>query len=92
MQSADVRGDGDALRITRRLGSTPQERGSTQGVSCPDLFELASGDFAVIGTDQTSELDSQLPILNASRAPHERAVVIPRRVLLDAIDDLNREL
>ncbi|MER6385505.1 hypothetical protein [Streptomyces sp. NPDC001250] len=33
----------------RRIGSTPAERGSATGQSCPDLIEADDGDFLVIG-------------------------------------------
>jgi hypothetical protein len=90
----DARIDDNGLTkpvIARRLGSTPAERGSNSAVSCPDIFELASGDFCIVGTDYTQELDIQLPNMNAARAPYERTVVIPRRVLLDAFEQLNGE-
>jgi hypothetical protein len=91
MQPVDVRSGTTAPKIARRLGSTPEERGSSQGMSCPDVFELASGDFAIIGTDQSFALDGQLPSLNASRAAYERTVVIPRQVLMHVLEQLNQE-
>jgi hypothetical protein len=42
--------DPDA-KIERRIGSTPQQRGSLNNGTCPDVFELTSGDFAIIGDD-----------------------------------------
>ncbi|GGJ14066.1 hypothetical protein GCM10010121_025810 [Streptomyces brasiliensis] len=33
----------------RRMGSTPAERGSATGQSCPDPIEADDGDFLVIG-------------------------------------------
>jgi hypothetical protein len=74
-------------RILRRLGVTPQQRGSTSGNTCPDIFELADGNFAVIGTDMTSELDGVLPA-DAGRADYERIVVISRATLLHAKRDI----
>jgi hypothetical protein len=76
-----------ALRITRRLGATPQERGSANNCSCPDIFELVDGRFAVIGTDLTAELDGILPP-DASRADYERIVVITRETLVRAKADI----
>lgn len=75
------------VRIVRRLGDPPSRRGSTNGATCPDLFELADGDFAVIGTDRTEELDRLLPA-DASRAEHERIVVITRETLVRAKRDI----
>jgi hypothetical protein len=91
IQPGNVGGEAAGPRIARRLGSTPRERGSSQGMNCPDVFELASGDFAIIGTDQSSELDGELPGLNASRATYERTIVIPRQVLMHALEQLNQE-
>jgi hypothetical protein len=79
--------DAPTLGITRRLGATPQERGSVNNCSCPDIFELADGRFAVIGTDLTSELDGLLPS-DAGRADYERIVVITRETLLRAKVDI----
>ncbi|MEV5534879.1 hypothetical protein [Streptomyces prunicolor] len=76
-----------SARIVRRLGDPPSRRGSTSGANCPDLFELADGDFAVIGTDRTEELDQSLPA-DASRADHERIVVITRETLIRAKRDI----
>jgi hypothetical protein len=74
-------------RIARRLGATPQQRGSLSGESCPDLFELTDGDFAVIGTEATAALEPHLPP-DASRADHERIVVITRETLIRAKKDI----
>jgi hypothetical protein len=68
-----------SLRITRRLGDPPGLRGSATGQTCPDLFELSDGSFAVVGTDVTTALVAHLPA-DAALAPHERIVVITRRV------------
>jgi len=76
-----------SARIIRRLGDPPNQRGSATGTSCPDLFELADGSFAVIGTDRTDELDALLPA-DAARADHERIVVITRDTLLRAKRDI----
>ncbi len=73
--------------ITRRLGVSPRERGSATNCSCPDIFELADGRFAVIGTDLTENLDGALPA-DASRADYERIVVITRETLVRAKPDI----
>ncbi|MFI2375614.1 hypothetical protein ACH5AO_11165 [Streptomyces sp. NPDC018964] len=74
-------------QIVRRLGVAPRHRGSTGGGTCPDIFELADGNFAVIGTDATDSLDSQLPE-DAARADYERIVVITRETLIKAKADI----
>lgn len=76
-----------SVRITRRLGDPPHQRGSTTGQTCPDLFELSDGNFAVIGTDATAALDPHLPP-DAARADHERIVVITRETLIRAKRDI----
>lgn len=75
--------------IRRRLGPDPHEGGaqtpSLQG--CPDIFELDSGDFALIGRDITSELLAHLP-QDASCGPDERIVWVPRKTLVQAKVDI----
>ena len=73
--------------IIRRIGVSPAERGSATNCSCPDIFELADGRFAVIGTDMTDQLDGVLPA-DASRAADERIVVITRETLVRARPDI----
>ena len=69
----------------RRIGPDPHANGAqTQALcNCPDLFELESGDFAVIGIDVTDRAKANLPA-TASCGPDERIVWIPRRLLLQA--------
>jgi hypothetical protein len=55
--------------------------------NCPDIFELRDGRFAIIGTDMTAELESELPA-DASRADYERIVVITRDTLIRARADI----
>ncbi|MFD7939846.1 hypothetical protein ACFV4T_35915 [Streptomyces sp. NPDC059755] len=74
-------------QIIRRIGASPRARGSVSGANCPDIFELADGNFAVIGTDATDSLDGDLPS-DASRGDHERIVVITRETLLRAKADI----
>ncbi|MEU3983108.1 hypothetical protein AB0F77_23985 [Streptomyces sp. NPDC026672] len=73
--------------IVRRIGASPRQRGSLDGNTCPDIFELADGSFAVIGTDKTEALDGKLPA-DAGRADYERIVVITRETLLRAKVDI----
>lgn len=74
------------MKILRRLGSTPQQRGSNANGTCPDFLELEDGDFAVIGT-HVPELIASLPA-DAGVAPYETIVRIPRQLLLDAKADI----
>jgi hypothetical protein len=75
------------LKIERRLGLSPRDRGSLTNGTCPDIFELSDGRFAVIGTDATSELEGILPS-DAARAPYERIVLISRETLIAAKGDI----
>lgn len=73
----------------RRLGPDPHANGARtvalQG--CPDILELASGDFAVIGIDITDAARGQLPP-TVGCGPDERVVLIPRRTLVLARADI----
>ncbi|WP_240436735.1 MULTISPECIES: hypothetical protein [Streptomyces] len=82
-----MRIDLSSARITRRLGDPPSKRGSVTSQTCPDLFELSDGNFAVIGTEATTALDPHLPS-DAARADYERIVVISRDTLIRAKKDI----
>ncbi|GAA2714937.1 hypothetical protein Apa02nite_096790 [Actinoplanes palleronii] len=77
-----------ASPISHRVGTPPSERGSATNCTCPDIFQLADGNFAVIGTNRTEELRSQLPA-DAGIAPYENLVVISRETLMAAVKDLS---
>ena len=55
--------------------------------TCPDIFELSDGSFAVIGTEATDDLDSLLPP-GVTRADGERIVVITRETIVRAKRDI----
>ena len=57
------------------------------GDTCPDIFELSDGNFAVIGTEATAKLDNLLPA-DAARADYERIVVVSRETLVRAKADI----
>ena len=75
--------------IKRRLGPNPHTGGAQtpclQG--CPDIFELNSGDFALIGKDVTPNMARHLPP-DARCGPDERIVWIPRKTLVLAKPDI----
>jgi hypothetical protein len=86
MGSADS--DGHApVTIVGRLGSTPQERGSSQGMNCPDVFILSDGSIAYIGKDRAEELRAQLPD-GADIGSDGRLVVFPWDAVRDALRDM----
>lgn len=68
--------------FVRRLVATEAVRPCQSTYACPDIWELADGDFAVIGSDIT-ELASQLPP-TAGCAPYEKMVRVPRALLIAA--------
>jgi hypothetical protein len=74
--------------FVRRLGPDPHANGASTYTlcGCPDIWELDTGDFAVIGTDITIEA-SELPA-SASCGPDERIVRIPRKTLVLARLDI----
>lgn len=51
--------------------------------SCPDLLEMETGDFAVIGTDITDEARPRL-LPGSGCGEGERVVRVPRRLLVEA--------
>ncbi len=73
----------------RRLGPDPHAGGAhTRALlGCPDIFELDTGDFAVIGRDVSPRAAAELPP-GATCGPDERIVVIPRRTLVLAKPDI----
>jgi hypothetical protein len=79
--------------FARRLGPDPHAGGlQTPALrGCPDIWQLADGDFAVIGVDITEAAGSQLPP-SAGCGPDERIVKIPRRTLVLAKPDIPDQL
>jgi len=74
------------LHFVMRLGTAARQRCMT-GETCPDIFLLNDGSYAVIGRDMTNELVSRLPAYSAI-ASYERIVVIPRETLVAAREDI----
>ena len=73
----------------RRLGSDPHAGGARTIAlhGCPDIWELANGDFAVIGIDVTEAAKVHLPP-SAGCGPDERIIRIPRNLLVGAKQDI----
>ena len=81
------------IKFLRRLGPDPHANG-VQTIAlegCPDIFELESGDFAIIGADITKSAASELPP-SASCGADERIVLIPRKTLVLARGDIPGEI
>ncbi|MEU6842658.1 hypothetical protein ABZ930_12425 [Streptomyces sp. NPDC046716] len=75
------------MQVVRRIGDPPRLRGSRTGETCPDIFELSDGNFAVIGTEATETLRRWLP-MGTAPADHERIVVVSRDTLVRAKRDI----
>lgn len=77
------------MEFLRRLGPDPHsgDRPTPNLSGCPDIWELKSGDFLIIGRDLTSEISDTLPA-TASCGPDEAAIIIPRATLLRAKNDI----
>jgi len=75
--------------FAKRLGPDPHAHGAKTVAlnGCPDIFELDSGDFAIIGADITEISREQLPA-SASCGPDERIIRIPRKTLVLAKADI----
>lgn len=73
----------------RRLGPDPHANGAQTiaACNCPDIFELDSGDFAIIGIAITDKAIKHLPP-TASCGPDEQIVLVPRRTLVGAKPDI----
>ena len=81
------------LKILRRLGPDPHANGAQTYAlkGCPDILELEGGDFAIIGSDITSEAAAILPP-SVSCGPDERIIRIPRRTLIHAKSDIPEQI
>ena len=77
------------MNFVKRLGPDPHANGARTVAlnNCPDMFELDSGDFAIIGIDITAEAAPKLPP-TASCGPDERIIRIPRNLLVNAKSDI----
>lgn len=75
--------------FTRRLGNDPHANGARTSAcaGCPDILELADGDFAVIGIDITEAAQANM-FPTAGCGPDERVVRIPRGLLVGAKRDI----
>jgi hypothetical protein len=77
----------------RRLGPDPHANGAKTAAAsgCPDILELETGDFAIIGIDITARGKGQLPP-TVGCGPDERIVWIPRKTLVLAKADIPDKL
>ena len=80
------------IEFRRRLGPGPRAiNACTIALRCPDIFELESGDFAIIGKDITAAASPKLPA-SAGCGPDERIVLVPRKTLVLAKPDIPEQI
>jgi hypothetical protein len=81
------------VEFLRRIGPDPHANGAMTIAlrGCPDIFELQSGDFAVIGIDITDAAVPKLPP-SAGCGPDERIVLVPRKTLVLAKPDIPSQI
>ena len=77
--------------ILRKLGPSTDAARCSGGHNCPNLFETATGDFAVVGMDITPAARDWLPP-GSGCGPAERIVSVPRRILVQARADIPTRL
>lgn len=79
------------MEIVRRIGPGPQELGCSKDNNCPGIFELATGEFALVGMHVTaSEAVVGLPA-DGGVGEDERMIVVPRALLIGAAAQLAGE-
>ena len=77
--------------ILRKLGPRTDAARCSGGHNCPDLCELATGDFAIVGMDITPVARGWLPP-GSGCGPGESSVSVPRRTLVLARPDIPSRL
>ena len=75
--------------FVKRLGINEQPGAAhcAGGCNCPDILEMESGDYAVIGTDITEEARARL-LAGSGCGPDERIVRVPRNVFVRARSEI----
>lgn len=80
------------MKIKRRLNRVSGGTGSMAEGSCPEIFELESGEFVVIGTDVTEAFRGELDASGAGvLGSHEKAVQVPRIIVTSARTSIPEE-
>lgn len=82
------------MTIRRRYGTSPTQRGSATGATCPDILQLDNGDYLIIGrTPGTPHIPArELAQHGAGIGPGEQAVVVPAGVLRAAALQIAEEV
>jgi hypothetical protein len=73
------------MKFIKRLSLDPRRLGSLSpgGNRCPGIWELDTGNFAVIGEDITKKVKKELPS-EIMLGQEERIILLPREVLQSA--------
>lgn len=80
------------MKIKRRVNLIGGDTQTSGDETCPDIFELDSGEFVVIGTDVSDRFREELQETGAGvMAKNERAVRIPRFILTSARTNIPNE-
>ncbi|MFD8764101.1 hypothetical protein [Streptomyces mirabilis] len=81
------------MKIARRYGISPAQRGGASGQSCPDILRLENGGYLVIGkTPGVPNLSARdLAKHGASIGPDEQAVVVSADVIHGAALEIAKE-
>jgi hypothetical protein len=82
------------IHIVRRMGTTPRERGSATGQSCPDVLKLSDGNYLVIGQVRwaSTEMGQMLDPHDAIIGRDEMAVVVPADAMHAAALDITKTM
>jgi len=73
-------------QIANRLGEGGRILMSRGGNRCPDVFEIENGDFLIIGEEVC--IDNYSLPNGASCDDGEKAVLVPKAVMLSAIEEV----
>lgn len=79
------------MNFIRRIGPDPHAGGFKTAAAngCPDILELADGDFAIIGTDITAVARGLVEAVPGAGCGHDETIIrIPRRTLVLAKRDI----
>ena len=66
------------MKFVKRVSLNPQM--SPGGSRCPEIWEVDTGDFVVIGEDITQRVKNTIPS-NIILGEEERIILLPRKVL-----------
>lgn len=77
------------MKIDRRYGTTPAQRGSASGANCPDVLRLDTGEYLVIGRLALADITpDQLTEHDASIGEDEVCIIVPADMLESAAQDI----